>query len=120
MILLQLPWGAPVTDFPEQRLRGQTAMLAWELFTLIWILYIAFEVPYRYLSCPCHAAVAEGSALRMRCNCSAAGTALCYDVGSCVMRGRRAGFAIDDMPVCDEKWRQVCLGGRAASPVCLP
>jgi hypothetical protein len=43
----ELPWGAPVTDFPAQRLRGQTAMLVWEIFLLTWILWIAFEIPYR-------------------------------------------------------------------------
>ncbi len=43
----ELPWGAPVTDFPAERLRGQTAMLVWEFFLLVWILWIAFEIPYR-------------------------------------------------------------------------
>ena len=43
----QLPWGAPITTFPPERLRGQTAMLVWEIFTLVPILYVGFEIPYR-------------------------------------------------------------------------
>jgi hypothetical protein len=60
-----LPWGAPLTIFPKNRLRGQSFLLYWEIFTLCWILYISFEVPYR------------------------------------------AGYALDNFPVCTVWWRQV-------------
>jgi hypothetical protein len=43
----ELPWGAPVTMFPQGRLRGQGLLLYWECFTLCFVLYISFEVPYR-------------------------------------------------------------------------
>lgn len=44
-----LPWGAPNTSFPETRLRGQTFMLWWEVYILGWIMYIAVDVPYRWV-----------------------------------------------------------------------
>ena len=42
-----LPWGAPATLYPETLLRGQTFMVWWEAFTLVWIIWTSFEVPYR-------------------------------------------------------------------------
>jgi len=42
-----LPWGAPISSFPPERLRGNTGMLVWELFTSAFILYVMVEVPYR-------------------------------------------------------------------------
>lgn len=41
-----LPWGAPVTLFPEWLLRGQTFMIWWEAFTLVWVVWTSFDVPY--------------------------------------------------------------------------
>ena len=43
----RLPWGAPVSAFPEERLRGQWQMLCWEIFTYAFVLYVMVEVPYR-------------------------------------------------------------------------
>ena len=40
------PWGAPVSAFPKERLRGQKMMLAWEIFTVAFIAYTAIYVPY--------------------------------------------------------------------------
>jgi len=41
------PWGAPVSAYPKERLRGHHVMLAWELFTFAFVLYVMVEVPYR-------------------------------------------------------------------------
>jgi hypothetical protein len=42
-----LPWGAPVSAFPLDRLRGNKRMIAWELIVLAFCMYNMVEVPYR-------------------------------------------------------------------------
>lgn len=41
-----LPWGAAHSSFPARLLRGHWIMIAWELFTLSFVLYVMVEVPY--------------------------------------------------------------------------
>ena len=41
-----LPWGAHSTIFPEERLRGQTTILLWEVFLFFWILWTLIEIPF--------------------------------------------------------------------------
>ena len=42
-----LPWGAAHSSFPARLLRGHWIMIAWELFTLSFVLYVMVEVPYK-------------------------------------------------------------------------
>jgi len=52
----KLPWGAPSTIFPEERLRGQTRILIWEIFLFCWILWTLLEIPFHsgYVTHPEH------------------------------------------------------------------